>query len=112
MIKEKFYNNYKNNKQKGRNKMFKNVSIKLFISGLTLFAYNVIYSSYYPVLHNSVAVNQLNNDYTSFTDYQNLRMLWNYSWIIPILGIVFMFMPEIKLIINKIKNEMKKGEIN
>ena len=86
----------------------KKVVIKIVIMTVIWSAYSLAFNIFYPVINNDIAMTQLESTTESFTNYAMFQNLWSFTVIIPIILTVTVFWKEIKIIINKIKEELGK----
>lgn len=86
----------------------KKIVIKLCFIISLIVLYNLFVDSFFPVVSSQVALTQLEDSTMSFINFNLYNAVGNYSLIVLMIVILFLFYGDIKKLINKIqkgKNE-------
>lgn len=84
--------------------------VKTLIWVIIWVVYAIIESIYYPVVDTQVALTQLNDSWSSFTNYQLIQNAFRGITFILMMITTVSYVPNIRKFINNIKNKNNKEE--
>ena len=85
------------------------IAIKLVIMTIISICTGIFHSAVSPIVANELAMLQMSNSTDSSMWIQIYSQLMNYTWIIPVIIALIMFIPELSYLIKKLTN---KGDNN